>query len=315
MLYPKVINKGGRGKKNLPVTGKLRQQVIAHSATLADDVLNEQQELHPLEYGRTALNLKKYKIKFKDYAAQIGKPVSALQWYVNAARVLEKSTRVDFSEWKETWRNLAEIHVAPEWLWALLAERAKDWTVKQTINEVKPYKDLVLLPWLDSSSFGEALISSKLTVDEYSQFNSVIENALRQVEIDDAENLLLQKLKEEFTVITLSNLYKVCHDFVVTAKNNVVTWDQLRKACVRLDHDFAEMKVDMLLIQDLMRRWPKKKPISVKGFFVQDYTSLISGLIAFQTLFGCGEPYELEKNKPGVEKEIALLQHFKTTEE
>ena len=104
MLYPKVINKGGRGKKNLPVTGKLRQQVIAHSATLADDVLNEQQELHPLEYGRTALNLKKYKIKFKDYAAQIGKPVSALQWYVNAARVLEKSTRVDFSEWKEAYR-------------------------------------------------------------------------------------------------------------------------------------------------------------------------------------------------------------------
>jgi|SRR5208283_2457892 len=98
-------------------------------------------------------------------------------------------------------------------------------------------------------------------------------------------------------------------------REDIAAWNQLRKACMKLDHDFAEMKVDMLLIQGLMRRWPKGKPVSLKGFFVQDYASLISGLIAFQTLFGCGEPYELEKNKPGVEKEIALMQHFRTTEE
>ena len=111
MLYPKAINKGGRGKKNPSVTEGFSyallssaRAVLAHSATLADDVLNEQQELHPLEYGRTALNLKKYKINFKDYAAQIGKPIDILRRYVIAARVLEKTPRGVFSEWKEAYR-------------------------------------------------------------------------------------------------------------------------------------------------------------------------------------------------------------------
>ena len=58
----------------------------------------------------------------KAYAEQAGKARPTLQFRVQAYRVSHE-THVSFDKASDNWRNLAEIHAAPNWLWkALVAE-------------------------------------------------------------------------------------------------------------------------------------------------------------------------------------------------
>ena len=76
-------------------------------------------ELHPLEEGKHAAQSG---MDLKAYAEASGKARTTLSDKVKAYRVLAV-THVGHEDARDNWRNLAEIHAAPNWLWkALVAE-------------------------------------------------------------------------------------------------------------------------------------------------------------------------------------------------
>lgn len=77
---------------------------------------NTQSELHPLEEGIHALGSG---MKQADYVRAIGKPQTTVSDKWKAARVFN-ACALKISSVKDAWRNLAEIHAAPEWLWSAL---------------------------------------------------------------------------------------------------------------------------------------------------------------------------------------------------
>jgi hypothetical protein len=81
---------------------------------------NTQSELHPLEEGKHAAESG---MDLKAYAAASGKAQTTLRNKFMAWRVAAES-HVGFAGVTDCWRNLAEIHAAPSWLWPALVERA-----------------------------------------------------------------------------------------------------------------------------------------------------------------------------------------------
>ncbi len=78
---------------------------------------NTQSELHPLEEGKHAAESG---MDLKAYAEQAGKKYTTLYDKVKAFRVLAV-THMRNEDARDSWRNLAEIHAAPQWLWTVLA--------------------------------------------------------------------------------------------------------------------------------------------------------------------------------------------------
>lgn len=58
----------------------------------------------------------------KAYAEKAGKKRGTLTDKVMAWRVLNTVRHVPHESLRDSWRNLAEIHAAPEWLWAGLVK-------------------------------------------------------------------------------------------------------------------------------------------------------------------------------------------------
>ena len=76
-------------------------------------------ELHPLEEGKHAAQSG---MDLKAYAEASGKVYQTLVKKLWAWRVVSV-IHVDNENAQDNWRNLAEIHAAPNWLWkALVAE-------------------------------------------------------------------------------------------------------------------------------------------------------------------------------------------------
>ncbi len=69
-------------------------------------------ELHPLEEGKHAAESG---LDLKAYAEQAGKAYRNLVYKAQAWRVMA-SAHVCIADIRDNWRNLAEIHAAPEWL-------------------------------------------------------------------------------------------------------------------------------------------------------------------------------------------------------
>ena len=84
--------------------------------------------LSPLEEGKHAAESG---MDLKAYAEMAGKARETLSKKVMGWRVLASVVHVDHNTARENWRNLAEIHAAPEWLWAALVGRlappARSW--------------------------------------------------------------------------------------------------------------------------------------------------------------------------------------------
>ena len=62
---------------------------------------------------------------------------------------------VAHTEVSECWRNLAEIHAAPEWLWSGLVKAMVDggWTVATTRDKVGAVKEIAEPPkWADAAA-------------------------------------------------------------------------------------------------------------------------------------------------------------------
>lgn len=75
---------------------------------------NTQSELHPLEEGKHAAQSG---MDLKSYAEMAGKARQNLSLKVLAYRVMAACNTCSTDQAREVWRNLAEIHAAPKWLW------------------------------------------------------------------------------------------------------------------------------------------------------------------------------------------------------
>ena len=120
---------------------------------------NTQSELHPLEEGKHAAESG---MDLKAYAEASGKVYTTLSTKHKAWQVLSV-THVSNADARESWRNLAEIRSAPNWLWSALVKQMIEsgWTVQVTRDKVASFKDCPAVPeWADSEKVAEALVSA-----------------------------------------------------------------------------------------------------------------------------------------------------------
>lgn len=76
----------------------------------------------------------------KSYAERAGKKYTTLYDKAKAYRVLTV-THVRNDQARDSWRNLAEIHAAPKWLWRAMVETMlhNSWTVAVTREPTVPH--------------------------------------------------------------------------------------------------------------------------------------------------------------------------------
>jgi len=135
---------------------------------------NTQSELHPLEEGKHAAESG---IDLKAYAEQAGKAYDNLKVKARAFRVLAEG-HVSHEDVRDSWRNLAEIHAAPEWLWgALVEEMVSDaWTVQKTRERVSQCKEWKAPPqWADGAAIAKRLIVGEARYTDISRMALVVD--------------------------------------------------------------------------------------------------------------------------------------------
>lgn len=137
---------------------------------------NTQSELHPLEEGKHAAESG---MDLKAYAEASGKERKNLQNKLHAWRVLSVS-HMGHAEVADSWRNLAEIHAAPNWLWSALVKQMieSSWTVQLTRDKVKQYKEIDAPPaWSDSDKIAESLVAGTIKINEIAKFATLVDKA------------------------------------------------------------------------------------------------------------------------------------------
>jgi len=137
---------------------------------------NTQSELHPLEEGKHAAESG---MDLKGYAEKAGKNEKTLHTKLRAWRVLA-NLHVEINQARDSWRNLAEIHAAPEWLWSALVKQMieSSWTVQLTRDKVKQYKEIDAPPaWSDSDKIAESLVAGTIKINEIAKFATLVDKA------------------------------------------------------------------------------------------------------------------------------------------
>lgn len=137
---------------------------------------NTQSELHPLEEGKHAAESG---MDLKAYAEQAGKKYTTLYDKVKAFRVLAV-THVRNEDARDSWRNLAEIHAAPHWLWSALVKQMIEsgWTVQVTRDKTAAFKDIPDPPsWTDSSRIAAAIMDGQMRPSEVAKLQLLVDNA------------------------------------------------------------------------------------------------------------------------------------------
>lgn len=145
---------------------------------------NTQSELHALEEGKHAAESG---MDLKAYAEAAGKVYTTLSTKVKAYRVMAV-THVSNATIRDSWRNLAEIHAAPQWLWsALVGEMVRSsWTVAQTREKVGAFKSIkkdTLPNWANADGVAAALVSGSMKIAEVERIKTTAENAKVEIQI------------------------------------------------------------------------------------------------------------------------------------
>ena len=156
---------------------------------------NTQSELHALEEGKHAAESG---MDLKAYAERAGQARQSLQHKVYGWRVLATVPHMGHDAARENWRNLAEIHAAPKWLWSALVARMVDgaWTVAVTREHVAAVKSAGdPPPWADAEAIAKSLALGTLRAGEIVRFTAAVDDAkVRDEEPDFLRTGMLQDL-------------------------------------------------------------------------------------------------------------------------
>jgi ParB/RepB/Spo0J family partition protein len=164
---------------------------------------NTQSELHPLEEGKHAAESG---MDLKAYAEQSGKVRKTLSDKVMAWRVLDAVAHVRHDQACDSWRNLAELHASPRWLWAALVAKmlADSWTVAVTREKVAKCKDWIAPPaWADIDLIAANLINGDAKYSDISRMGDTLTNA----KVSDAD--LVKAMREQIEQAKPSTLSAV----------------------------------------------------------------------------------------------------------
>lgn len=134
---------------------------------------NTQSELHPLEEGKHAAESG---LDLKAYAEQAGKAYRTLYDKVRAWQVLAVLHMQN--DMRDCWRNLAEIHAAPQWLWAALVQAmvADGWTVQKTRERVAQCREWKAPPhWADADTIAQRLITGEARYADIARMAVVVD--------------------------------------------------------------------------------------------------------------------------------------------
>lgn len=139
---------------------------------------NTQSELHPLEEGLHALDSN---MTIREYADKSGKGKSEIDRRKSAAEVMRACPHVGTTaEKKECWRQIQEIHAAPQWIWSALVKQMieSSWTVAVTRDKVAAFKEVGEPPkWADSGRIAEALLNGQMKINEAAKLQKCVDNA------------------------------------------------------------------------------------------------------------------------------------------
>ena len=153
---------------------------------------NTQSELHALEEGKHAAESD---LSIRAYADLANKPHTTLADKIKAWKVLN-CTHVRTTEWLlDHWRNLAEIHAAPQWLWVALVRRmsADGWTVAETRKRVASVKDTPKPPlWADIDRIADAIVAGIMNASEITRMEQADKSAqIRDEDLNDEYDVAL----------------------------------------------------------------------------------------------------------------------------
>jgi protein gp37 len=116
------------------------------------------------------------------------------------------NVHVHIGQARDQWRNLAEIHAAPEWLWPAMVARMieGEWTVATTRQMVANYKGAGPPPdWCNAEAIANALLIGQLSLPDLDRLYSYPE----RVNITDAD--LKQSLMDALRTTRPSRLSEV----------------------------------------------------------------------------------------------------------
>jgi len=154
---------------------------------------NTQSELHPLEEGKHAAQSG---MDLKSYAERAGKGYQGLYYKQRAFSVYHVVNGK--SEMRDSWRNLSEIHAAPQWLWPdmVFAMLEGKWTVAVTRDQVAKYKAIEDPPsWADHEMIASRLLGGSIAKDDIPKLALAVSQA--KVRNDDPEEDFRKGMLEE----------------------------------------------------------------------------------------------------------------------
>lgn len=211
---------------------------------------NTQSELHPLEEGKHAAESG---MDLKAYAEAAGKAQTTLRNKLMAYRVATES-HVGFTHVRDSWRNLAEIHVAPQWLWPAMVQKMVEgeWTVATTRQQVANVKETKApAEWCHDEQIGINLLSGKLSVSDIDRMERYASNA--KVTDDELVSSMWAELKDAKPAL-LSDVQTIVNQWV--EKQEAVTAER-RKAELENQKatEAAKAKVERMCKNILLDEW------------------------------------------------------------
>lgn len=243
---------------------------------------NTQSELHPLEEGKHAAESG---MDLKAYAERAIKNEKTLNTKVRAFRVLKnlhveimKKADLAFQEalWidkdlsktrrlngkaegliedaRDSWRNLAEIHAAPRWLWAALVEKMieDEWTVQVTREKVGKVKEVIkeLPSWIDENALAKNIVNNSVKVGDIGRMLSTVNDTVLTGEFLEG----LRAELETVQVASLSDIQGIHHRWTLAMEADAAKRREEELAKQR-EQEAASARVERLRVNCSLDEW------------------------------------------------------------
>jgi ParB/RepB/Spo0J family partition protein len=223
---------------------------------------NTQSELSEIEIGRHA---KESGYTQTEYSKTVGKSQQSVSLWIKAADVYH-TCGTEHPDLSASWRNLAEIHAAPKWIWAALVEKMVEdgWTVQVTREKVSKAKsigdlDVNTYPYWNVAGVASNIVNGVMRPSDITSAQKRIDDSYQilhgspEVNGDEWAQILVDALWEAkpsnaSDVISVINTVLGDHSSAV----NAIRADELAK---QRDQEAAAAKVERLRANCSLDEW------------------------------------------------------------
>lgn len=218
---------------------------------------NTQSELHPLEEGKHAvesgLKLELYADWFSSKSVSSIKK-SVLSYRVYDAALSNKKFHEEPAPLRDSWRNLAEIHTAPKWLWSALATKMieEEWTVQVTREKVGKVKEVPkdLPGWVDTDALARNVVGNAVRVADIGKIVATINET-------KLEGEFLEGLRADLEAAQVSSLSEIqaIHHRWQSAMETAAAAKREAEVAKQREAEAAAAKVERLRANCALDEW------------------------------------------------------------